>query len=200
MLDSLGSRLKEARERRGLTLRALGERASLSHSFISDIESGRSMPSIETLQRLAEILNVTVTYLLDDEEQRAARSHELDVHSAFAERLRDLRQGRRLSQKKLANATGVSRAAISLYEIGRREPELATVRKLADFFNVSTDYLLGRSDIGNPEQTSPIRIALHRSDGYDKPLPPEAVKSIEEFVEFLRRKYAVKGEDKGDKD
>ena len=59
-------------------------------------------------------------------------------------KLKELRTNRGLSQKELAEIVGVSNSTISMYEMGQREPDFATVVKFADFFGVSTDYLLGR--------------------------------------------------------
>lgn len=59
-------------------------------------------------------------------------------------RLAELREKRGLTQSMLSHRTGITRAAISHYEKGRREPDFSTLIILADYFNVSIDYLLGR--------------------------------------------------------
>ena len=58
-------------------------------------------------------------------------------------RIAKLRIDKNLSQSKLAEKTGLTRQAISLYEIGKREPKLETWIKLANFFNVPVSYLQG---------------------------------------------------------
>lgn len=68
------------------------------------------------------------------------------MSNSFYNRLTALRQDKRISQNELAKKTGLTRQAISLYETGKREPNLAVINRLADFFNVSVDYLLGRTD------------------------------------------------------
>ena len=55
----------------------------------------------------------------------------------------ELRKEKGLSQKKLADAIGVSQAAIAKIEINRNEATSDTIRKLAKYFDVSADYLLG---------------------------------------------------------
>lgn len=50
------------------------------------------------------------------------------------------------TQKDLAQYLGISERGYQNYEMGAREPNLEVLTKLADYFNVSTDYLLGRSD------------------------------------------------------
>lgn len=57
-------------------------------------------------------------------------------------RLRELRLDKGLTQASIAKGFGVTQQAISLYEQGRREMKLETLKKIADFFNVPVDYLL----------------------------------------------------------
>ncbi len=65
--------------------------------------------------------------------------------SDFPRTLSLLRQDKKLSQKKAAQALGVSQALLSHYENGVREPGLSFVVRAADFYGVSCDYLLGRT-------------------------------------------------------
>lgn len=63
----------------------------------------------------------------------------------FKEVLKQLRKAKNLTQKELADEIGTTRSRISMYELGEREPDFESLEMLADFFNVDTDYLLGRS-------------------------------------------------------
>lgn len=67
-------------------------------------------------------------------------------------RLRELREERKLLQIDLANILGVSRTTYTQYETGKSEPSFETVSMLADYFNVSVDYLLGRTDTKNTDK------------------------------------------------
>ena len=51
-----------------------------------------------------------------------------------------------LTQVEMAEKLGISRSTIGMYETGAREPDFETLEKIADFFNVDIDYLLGRTD------------------------------------------------------
>ena len=61
-------------------------------------------------------------------------------------KLRQLRHARGLTLKEVSSALGITLGAYSNYEQGNREPSLEMLRKLCDFFDVSADYLIGRSD------------------------------------------------------
>lgn len=62
----------------------------------------------------------------------------------LGERLKYLRLQKGLTQEQLAEIIGISRSALSMYELDQREPDLGTLIKIADYFSVTTDYLLGR--------------------------------------------------------
>jgi HTH-type transcriptional regulator, competence development regulator len=65
----------------------------------------------------------------------------------FGKRVRFLRKKRNMTQKDLADVFNLSESTIGMYERDEREPSFEFVRQLADFFNVTTDYLLGRTDL-----------------------------------------------------
>ena len=69
--------------------------------------------------------------------------------SKFSERLRQLRTSRDLSQLEFSKQIRMSKSSINMYERGEREPGLETLERIADYFNVDMDYLLGKSDIAN---------------------------------------------------
>lgn len=64
----------------------------------------------------------------------------------FPERIIQLKTDRDLLQKDIAAAVGLSLRAYQYYEKGQKEPTLSVLVRLADFFDVSLDYLVGRSD------------------------------------------------------
>ncbi|MGN0456489.1 MAG: helix-turn-helix domain-containing protein [Acutalibacteraceae bacterium] len=87
----------------------------------------------------------------------------------FSERLKELRTDRDMSQIELAKALNLRSSAISKYENNLTQPSIDTLKKLANIFDVTVDYLVGVSDIENPYEK-------------DKITPYEA-----EFVAKLRR-------------
>lgn len=68
------------------------------------------------------------------------------VIEVFAERLKELREDNKVSLKKLGEAIGVSDIAISRWENLKRIPNIEVLVAIADYFAVSTDFLLGKKD------------------------------------------------------
>ena len=66
------------------------------------------------------------------------------------QRLYELRRAKNITQQRLAIDLGVDQASIISYECGKYLPTIEVLLKLADYFGVSTDYLLGLSDIKTP--------------------------------------------------
>lgn len=64
----------------------------------------------------------------------------------FSERIVQLKLNKKLLQKDIANAIGITTRNYQRYEKGEQQPTLPVVIKLADYFDVSLDYLVGRSD------------------------------------------------------
>ena len=64
----------------------------------------------------------------------------------IGKRLKHLRQGKKLLQKELAEKLKLTQQTISLYESNSRQPDYVTLEKIANFFEVTTDYLLGRTN------------------------------------------------------
>jgi len=70
--------------------------------------------------------------------------------ATFGDRLRFLREEKKMVQKEIGGLLGVSESTVGKYENNQRTPSPEAILKLADFFHVSTDYLLGRTDIRTP--------------------------------------------------
>ena len=88
----------------------------------------------------------------------------------FANRLRELRLNKRMSQTELAKRLGVSKSRISMYELGEREPDFYMLELIADFFNVDMDYLLGKKGIStyvmSPKDKEAIDYLINNEEVY----------------------------------
>ena len=127
------NRLKEIRQKNSLTLEKMGEKVGIAKNTLSRYESGKREPKLEVWQKLADFFNVSVPYLQG-----------LDEHTS--NRLKELRDKKRVSQGDLAKATGLTRQAISNYENNERNPNEKVWQQLADYFDVSVPYIKGEID------------------------------------------------------
>lgn len=111
-------------------------------------------------------------------------------------RIKELREEKDINQLDFSKLLNISNTTLSQYESGKRIPSDEIKLKIARFFNVSLDYLLGNTNIKEPADKilndKEVTIALHNENGYDDNLPPEAKKELEDFVEFLKHKYGKK--------
>lgn len=99
----------------------------------------------------------------------------------LGERLKKLRKERGLLQKDIAKMLNISTSAYGYYEQNKRDPDTKTLQLLADFYNVSVDYLLGRTDIRNPYEKTYDKLGINE-------LSPESKKELEKFIELLKLK------------
>lgn len=119
----------------------------------------------------------------------------------FAERLKAERKKNNITQTQLAERLYLDRSSISKYESGKQIPETPTLEKLADFFDVSIDYLLGKTDIRNYEDNSSLNsinenlstnglktLAAHFDE---EQFTQDDLDDIENFIKFIISKKKV---------
>ncbi len=106
-------------------------------------------------------------------------------------RLKNLRESKDLTQLKLSKILNISNSTLSQYEAGNRSPGDDIKKKIADYFSVTVDYLLGRTDSSNPSAPRIETKAFHSID--IDGLSDVAVKQIEDYVEFIKKKYNPDG-------
>ena len=95
-----------------------------------------------------------------------------------AELLRKLMDSKNMTQKDVADNIGVAKSTYSLYESGNREPNVQTIKKLADLLNVSADDLLGLNQ-------EPTTIAAH-FDGDD--FTEDELEDIRAYADFVKNR------------
>ncbi|EGT3605394.1 helix-turn-helix transcriptional regulator [Clostridium perfringens] len=108
-------------------------------------------------------------------------------------RLKSLRNEKGVLQKDVAEYLKISTSAYGFYEQGKRIPDVETLNKLSDYYNVSIDYLLGKSNIKESAEDiindDILTLALHNKNGIDNELPEEAKKEIDDFIQYVKHKY-----------
>lgn len=112
---------------------------------------------------------------------------------SFSQSLKKLRLEKGLTQSQLAEALDISKSAISMYECGKREPELDVLEQFADFFGVDLNALTGREVLVNkdPELTEYLEVLRNRSEmrmlfSITKNATKEDVEKAVKIIEALR--------------
>ena len=85
--------------------------------------------------------------------------------ATFSERLRELRMERGLKQREMAEVCGLKLRGYQQYEYNESYPEVPGLVALADYFGVSLDYLMGRTDVRVINRTRPGCTVPHRKEG-----------------------------------
>ncbi len=139
------NRLRELRKERGLTLRQLNNLTGISDVNLSRYERGMFQPRENKWQKLADYYGVPISYLKGtDKEFDTYLENMVDKNL----RLKELRESENnVSQADIAKTFHITRQAVQRWEVGKSEPNIKTLIALADYFNVSIDYLVGRSDV-----------------------------------------------------
>ena len=107
----------------------------------------------------------------------------------MANRLRDLRLEKRLSLDSLSKAVKINKSTLSRIETGIREPKQEYIDILCDYFSVSSDFFLFRSDTRRHGEIAAASSPVPYAD-----LPPEALRQLEDYKKFLIEKYGKKKE------
>ncbi|MEI3522486.1 MAG: helix-turn-helix transcriptional regulator [Anaerosacchariphilus sp.] len=97
----------------------------------------------------------------------------------FNENLKTAREKKNMTQKEVADSIGVAKSTYSLYESGNREPNVQTIKKIADTLNVSADDLLGLNE-------QPTTMAAHFDGDEYTEAELEDIRAYAEFVKNRR--------------
>ena len=101
----------------------------------------------------------------------------------FSSRLKELRQKAKVTQKELAASINSSQQNIGLYEQGKRKPKYETLEKISIFFNVSPDYLLGKTDTPDSDPNIDLDTAIDNSVAFDgTPITDDDRETIKNYL------------------
>lgn len=124
----------------------------------------------------------------------------------FKERLKQLRLEKGFYQPELAKELNIAKQTVSNWENGNRVPDAETLIKIANYFNCSVDYLLGNSDIKNPQHELKIKKAKSLKDELIELMEKRSIiKNIDDIdeehlklIEMAIKTYADKTNNKKD--
>lgn len=99
-------------------------------------------------------------------------------------RIKKLRQEFNITQNKLCEQLGITQGALSGWENERYEPDLASLKKLAQIFNTSIDYILGHTNERSPETTKPTAVKIPVLGRVAAGIPIDAIEEIIDYEEI----------------
>ena len=104
------------------------------------------------------------------------------------ERLKTLRLEAKITQKEIAEKQGISQQAYAQFEQGKSIPNTKRLQSFSDFFNVSTDYLLGNTDIKSKNLETDLNKTLDTVKSFDgKPITDSDRETIREILKRRQR-------------
>ena len=134
--SDFAKRFKQIRLKKGISQFETGKAISRTENHIKNIEKGVALPTLRNFFRLCDFFNITPKNFFD---------FDFENNKPFL-RLKYLREQRGVSQSELASDLNLMQSSISRYENGERQADYSTLVLFADYFNVSVDYLLNRTD------------------------------------------------------
>lgn len=105
------------------------------------------------------------------------------MENALGKRIKYLREEKELSQLEFSKILNISNSTLSQYEAGNRVPGDEIKKKIAEYFNVSLDYLMGASDIKNPYMNKNIK----STDKEEQDIIPEEFTNPDEARAYVNR-------------
>lgn len=144
----MSNNIRALRKATGLTMKQFGALMGVAESTISLYETGKNEPDISMLKKMSEFFGVSIDYLLNFSDLKEPR-----LDPSLTCRLKELRTSRGYTQEIVASFLDITRAAYTNLENGKRQCDIATLLRLADYYGVTLDYLLGRTD--NPASSAP---------------------------------------------
>jgi transcriptional regulator with XRE-family HTH domain len=175
---TFGARLKKLRIEHDLQSGEIAKILRIAKSTYSGYENDKSKPDYKTLIELASYYSVSVDYLLGnsgkqhpyapgsttaEEVDQVITIEKFDEKNILGKRLKVLRKERRMTQDELGAAIKKTKFNISNYERGNRQPNIYTLRLIAEYFQVSSDYLIGISDLrvfSDSQEQSILRLGV----------------------------------------
>ncbi|HFL2415687.1 TPA: helix-turn-helix domain-containing protein [Clostridioides difficile] len=201
-MQTLKEIIKEYRRLNKLSLRDFSDLCDLSHAYIDKLEKGKDPrngnpiePTLDSLEKISFGLNLTLEELLiklgkikgnenQIESEKSNATNQL-LNLLFSKNLKDLRIKKGLTQEQVAKDLMTTKVSIGRYENGTKEPKIETLKSLSNYYNVSVDYLLGKTLIENYTTTDEISKIIKSYES----LPKEDQEHINSYIEFLVDRY-----------
>ncbi len=151
------NRLRQLRKEKGLYQIDIAKILGITSQSVSLYEADKRDMSTDTIIKLADFFNVSTDYLLgkeDGEEVEILEEDTSKMQNIVGNRIKQLREELGLTQERLANILELNaKSSIANYESGANAPSDEIKLKMCDLFNCTLDYLLGRTDVREEEES-----------------------------------------------
>lgn len=157
-MNLFANRLKQARMDNHLTQGALAEYLGVSRQTINNYESGIREPGLDVLTEISHILNISTDWLLGNDTSSNLFSNNPNSFPEapiFTQRLRNIRSQKALSQEQVASELGISIGMYQNLEAGQLIPDIVLTNRIAQYLQVSIDWLLGKDTMIEHNQLVP---------------------------------------------
>lgn len=146
-MEKFHEKIKVLRKKQGLTQQEIADLVHVNRVTYTNWEKGNREPNFEKLSMLACIFDVSIDYLLSENLEISKESYlklKEEKKNLFSVRLKELRLQHGFIQEELAKRIGIKQSSYSDWETGKCKPNYEGLEKIADFFVVSLDWLVGR--------------------------------------------------------
>lgn len=193
---SVGDIISNRRKELGLTLEEIGNYVGVGKSTVQKWESGYiSNMKRDKIALLAKVLQINPAVLINDDttmENDNEIYNNINSGVTMYERFVELLQEKGITSYRVSKETGVTQTTLSDWKTGRATPKTATLQKIADYFNVSLDWLVGKSDVRqNSNELNDIYFSFAKQAQDDGILPEDielAIKMIKELKNKNKKK------------
>lgn len=136
-MSTVGENIKRIRRAKGLTQKELGKKLGISQSEIAQRETGRRNPKIETVQKIANALQVPVSEIYEQD------SLSKDNLSDIGKRIAFYRKQCGYSQRELAEKLEIATGTLQQYELLKRNTKRTMIQRIAKILNIKESELYG---------------------------------------------------------
>lgn len=141
-------RIKEIRELNDYTQRTLAKTLKISKTNYNYFENGERIIPLNHLNNFCNLFNVSIDYVLELSNYNVTSKYNYQIDKKLiGSRLKELRKSHNKTQQYIAKLCNTSQSTISSYESGKTLILTAFILEICKEFNISADYLTGRSNI-----------------------------------------------------
>lgn len=177
MSKIIGNNIRKIRSEKRITLEELSKMCGVSSGAIGRYERGVTVPNVEIIQSIADVLEVSIEYLMKEHEYGGDKSKKSDedledMVAGIGEAIKSIRESQGITSKKFAESVGLSRGALWKYETGYTGLSVISLLKIANELGIDMGELLGGvSEVSETQMEEiPVFEILKKKKVIDKPL------------------------------